>query len=43
MENTKIRMIFCDVDGTLLARGEKTIADNVFDVINKALSSNINI
>lgn len=43
MENTKIRMIFCDVDGTLLARGEKTINNNVFDVINKALSSNINI
>ena len=43
MENTKIRMIFCDVDGTLLARGENAVPSKVFETINKALSSNINI
>lgn len=43
MENTKIRMIFCDVDGTLLLRGEKTISENIIHTINTAVSSNINI
>lgn len=43
MENTKIRMIFCDVDGTLLLRGEKNIPANIIDTINNAVSSNINI
>jgi|GEM_PF-2661845 len=43
MENTKIRMIFCDVDGTLLNRGENVVRSEVFETIKKALSSNINI
>lgn len=43
MENTKIRMIFCDVDGTLLNRGAKVVHGEVFETIKKALSSNINI
>ncbi len=41
MENTKIRMIFCDVDGTLLPQGSFTINQSVFDVINHAVSSNL--
>ncbi len=41
MENTKIRMIFCDVDGTLMPRGEKHISSSVFSAIEKAVSSNI--
>jgi len=41
MENTKIRMIFCDVDGTLLPRGYNYIHNDVFDAINRAVSSNI--
>ncbi len=43
MESTKIRMIFCDVDGTLLPRGESNIEGHVFDAINKAVSSDIKI
>lgn len=42
MDNTKIRMIFCDVDGTLLPRGGKTISTEVFSAIERAISSNIN-
>ncbi len=41
MDNTKIRMIFCDVDGTLLPHGDKSISDNVFSAIEHALSSDI--
>lgn len=41
MKDTKIRMIFCDVDGTLLPRGSDSISDAVFDVINYAVSSNV--
>ena len=43
MENTKIRMIFCDVDGTLLLRGEKNIPADIIDTINNAVSSDVNI
>lgn len=43
MKNTKIRMIFCDVDGTLLPRGENHISEEVFNAINHALSSNVNV
>lgn len=41
MESTKIRMIFCDVDGTLLPRGVSQISEDTFSVIKKAVSSNI--
>ncbi len=41
MGNTKIRMIFCDVDGTLLPRGENVISNEVFNAITYAVSSNI--
>lgn len=34
MENPKIRMILCDVDGTLLLKGQNTIDDSVFHAIN---------
>ena len=43
MKNTKIRMIFCDVDGTLLLRNSSKIDVSVFNTINQAVSSNINI
>ena len=43
MKNTKIRMIFCDVDGTLLLHGENKIPTEVFDAINHALASDINV
>ncbi len=38
MENTKIRMILCDVDGTLLEKGNTTISDDVFRAIEYAVS-----
>ncbi len=41
MESTKIRMIFCDVDGTLLPQGANRIAEEVFLTIKKAVSSNL--
>lgn len=41
MENTKIRMIFCDVDGTLLPRGKSRISEEVFSAIKKAVASDI--
>jgi len=41
MENTKIRMIFCDVDGTLLPKGQHEISPSVFNAIKQSLSSNI--
>ncbi len=43
MKNTKIRMIFCDVDGTLLLNGDKIISKKVFGAINLAISNNLNI
>lgn len=41
MESTKIRMIFCDVDGTLLPRGKETLSEEAIFSIRKAISSNI--
>lgn len=43
MNDVKIRMIFCDVDGTLLPRGEDSISYDLFDTINHAASSGIRI
>lgn len=43
MKDTKIRMIFCDVDGTLLPSGDKIISKKVFDAINLATSTSLNI
>lgn len=43
MKSTKIRMIFCDVDGTLLLRNSDKIDDSVFRTIKQAVSSNIHI
>ena len=43
MENTKIRMIFCDVDGTLLPRGKNKISEDVFSAIRKAVTSDIHV
>lgn len=43
MKSTKIRMIFCDVDGTLLLRNSNKIDDSVFRTIKQAVSSNVNI
>jgi len=41
MKDTKIRMIFCDVDGTLLPRDKTEISSDVFDAINHTLSSGL--
>lgn len=41
MNDMKIRMIFCDVDGTLLPHGENSISDDVFNTINLAVSSGV--
>lgn len=41
MKDTKIRMIFCDVDGTLLPRGDNKISENVFNAINQSVSSGV--
>ncbi len=41
VENPKIRLIFCDVDGTLLNKGEETVSDSVFHAINTAFLSGI--
>ncbi len=43
MKKTKIRMIFCDLDGTLLTNGDDTISNDVFQAIDLAVSSNVNI
>lgn len=43
MNGVKIRMIFCDVDGTLLPHGDKAICDDVFKAINRATSSGVHI
>lgn len=41
MNCSQIRMIFCDVDGTLLPHGSKSLSDDVFMTINRAVSSGI--
>ncbi len=38
MDNTKVRMILCDVDGTLLSKGQTAISDDVFHTIQQAVS-----
>ncbi len=43
MKSTKIRMIFCDVDGTLLPRDYNKLDDSVFHTIKQAVSSNLKI
>lgn len=43
MNDRKIRMIFCDVDGTLLPRGNSKISNDVFHAINHATSHGIHI
>lgn len=35
MDNPKIRMILCDVDGTLLGKDEQAVAEDVFDTIKQ--------
>lgn len=41
MITAKIRLIFCDVDGTLLPNGQSLISDDVFHAIDTAVSSGI--
>ena len=41
MDNTKIRLIFCDVDGTLLPSGHNAVSNDTFHALNSANSSNI--
>ena len=41
MNCVAIRMIFCDVDGTLLPHGSKSLSDDIFMTINRAVSSGI--
>ena len=41
MNCADIRMIFCDVDGTLLPHGSKSLSDDIFRTINRAVSSGI--
>lgn len=41
MNLSNVRIIFCDVDGTLLPRGEHSLSGEVFDAIAQAVSSNI--
>ena len=41
MNCSQIRMIFCDVDGTLLPHGSKSLSDDVYKTINRAVSSGI--
>ena len=43
MNCEKIRMIFCDVDGTLLPQGCDTVNSDIFKTITKAVVSNVNI
>ena len=43
MNNTKIHMIFCDVDGTLLPHGNNIVSNDVFSAINQAVSSGVHI
>ena len=41
MITAKIRLIFCDVDGTILPTGQSLISDDVFHAIDTAVSSGI--
>lgn len=41
MNQPDIRMILCDVDGTLLCKGEQVISGDVFSAIQKATDENI--
>lgn len=41
MNQPDIRMILCDVDGTLLGKGEQVISKDVFSAIQKAADKNI--
>lgn len=41
VKNPKIRLIFCDVDGTLLKKGEETVKNSVFHAIKEAVKSGI--
>lgn len=43
MNDVRIRMIFCDVDGTLLPHGSDAVHSDVFATINHAVSSNVRI
>lgn len=41
MKEPRLRMIFCDVDGTLLKKGESTVSHSVFETIIRACRSGI--
>lgn len=41
MHSPKIKMIICDVDGTLLTRNQDSISNNVFHAIENATNKNI--
>ena len=41
MESIAIRMLLCDVDGTLLPKGHTTISNDVFHTIRKAVEKKI--
>lgn len=41
MNYADIRMIFCDVDGTLLPHGSKSLSDDIFKTINRAVYSGV--
>lgn len=41
MNQPDIRMILCDVDGTLLGKGEQAISEDVFSAIQKAADKNM--
>lgn len=43
MLQTDIQMILCDVDGTLLPKGEHTLSDDVFDAIRYATSAGVKV
>ena len=41
MENIAIRMLLCDVDGTLLPKGHATVSNDVFHTIRQAVEKKI--
>lgn len=41
MNNPEIRLIFCDVDGTLLKRGQTAVSDSAFHAIRQVVSRGI--
>ncbi len=43
MDDVKVRLILCDVDGTLLPNGDKEISRDLFDTFNRAISSDIQV